>query len=107
VAEIARERAQSFLRPQDQARILAAYQDFTDAPGFACVVSTADVLAAEGNLSIARYVKKPKPEVPVGEAVTLTAAWDIFDAEGRGFWTGMDALVDMLDGLESAEDADA
>ncbi len=60
-----------------------------------------------GNLSIARYVKKPKPEVPVGEAVTLTAAWDIFDAEGRGFWTGMDALVDMLDGLEPAEDADA
>ena len=37
----------------------------------------------------------------------LTAAWDIFDAEGRGFWTGMDALVDMLDGLEPAEDADA
>lgn len=107
VAEIARERAQSFLRPQDQARILAAYQDFADAPGFASVVSTADVLAAEGNLSIARYVKKPKPEVPMGEAVTLTAAWDIFDAEGRGFWTGMDALVDMLDGLEPAEDADA
>jgi len=43
----------------------------------------------------------------VGEAVTLTAAWDIFDAHGRGFWTGMDALVDMLDGLEPAEDADA
>ena len=107
VAEIARERAQSFLRPQDQSRILAAYRDFTDAPGFASVVLTADVLAAEGNLSIARYVKKPKPEVPVGEAVTLTAAWDIFDAEGRGFWTGMDALVDMLDGLEPAEDADA
>ena len=107
VAEIARERAQSFLRPQDQARILAAYQDFTDAPGFASLVSTSDVLAAEGNLSIARYVKKPKPEVPVSEAVTLTAAWDIFDAEGRGFWTGMDALVDMLDGLEPAEDADA
>ena len=107
VAEIARERAQSFLRPQDQARILAAYQDFTDAPGFASVVTTADVLAAEGNLSIARYVKKPKPEVPVGEAVTLTAAWNIFDAEGRGFWTSMDALVDMLDGLEPTEDADA
>ena len=52
-------------------------------------------------------MKKPKPEVPVGEAVTLTAAWDIFDAEGRGFWTGMDALVDMLDGLETSEDADA
>ena len=107
VAEIARERAQSFLRDAHQARILAAYQAFEDEPGFAAVVSTTDVLAAEGNLSIARYVKKPKPDVPVGEAVTLTAAWDIFDSEGRDFWTGMDALVDMLDGLAPAEDADA
>ena len=107
VAEIARERAVSFLKPENQSNILKAYQTFTNATGLASVVSTADVLAAEGNLSIARYVKKPKPEVPVGEAVTLTAAWDIFDAEGRGFWTGMNALVDMLDGLEPAEDADA
>lgn len=107
VAEIARERAQSFLRDAHQARILAAYQAFEDDPGFAAVVSTAEVLSAEGNLAIARYVKKPKPDVPVGDAVTLTAAWDIFDSEGRGFWTGMDALVDMLDGLETAEDADA
>lgn len=107
IAEIARERAVSFLKPENQTNILKAYQTFTNATGLASVVSTNDVLSAEGNLSIARYVKKQRPEVPVGEAVTLTAAWDIFDAEGRGFWTGMDALVDMLDGLEPAEDADA
>ena len=107
VAEIARERAQSFLRDAHQARILAAYQAFEDAPGFAAVVSTADVLAAEGNLSIARYVKKQKPAVAAEDAVTLAAAWDAFDAEGREFWTGMDGLVDMLDGLAPAEDADA
>ena len=107
VAEIARERAQSFLRDAHQAHILAAYQGFADVPGFAAVVSTADVLAAEGNLSIARYVKKPKPEITAEDAVTLTAAWEAFDAEGREFWTGMDALVDMLDGLAPAENADA
>lgn len=107
VAEIARERAQSFLRPQDQARILKAYQDFTNALGFASVVRTTDVLAAEGNLSIARYVKKQKPEVSVNEADTLTAAWDIFEEEGNGFWTDMDALVNMLDRLEQAEEANA
>ncbi|SDR39749.1 class I SAM-dependent DNA methyltransferase [Pseudovibrio sp. Tun.PSC04-5.I4] len=106
VAEIART-DQSFLRPEHQTRILVAYQDFTNAAGFASVVSTADVLAAEGNLSIARYVKKPKKEVAVGDAVTLTAAWDIFDTEARGFWAGMDTLVDMLDRLELMEDADA
>ena len=49
----------------------------------------------------------PGFEVPAGEAMTLAAAWGAFDAEGRDFWTGMDALVDMLDGLAPAEDADA
>ncbi|WP_372923120.1 class I SAM-dependent DNA methyltransferase, partial [Roseovarius sp.] len=107
VAEIARERAQSFLRNAHQARILAAYRAFEDAAGLSAVVRTADVLSAEGNLSIARYVKKQKPAVAAEDAVTLSAAWGAFDAEGREFWTGMDALVDMLDGLTPAEDADA
>jgi type I restriction enzyme M protein len=70
------------------------------------VASVADVLAADGNLSIARYVKRPKAAVAGGGA-TLAATWAAFDEDGRDFWTGMDALVDMLDGLTPAEDADA
>jgi len=105
VAEIARERAQSFLRPDHQARILSAYHAFADDPGFAAVAGLANVLAADGNLSIARYVKRPKAAVSGG--ATLAATWAAFDEEGRDFWTGMDALVDMLDGLTPAEDADA
>ncbi len=66
VAEIARERAQSFLRTDHQARILSAYQAFADEPGFATVASVAGVLAADGNLSIARYVKRPKAAVASG-----------------------------------------
>ncbi|MEE4382792.1 MAG: class I SAM-dependent DNA methyltransferase [Pseudomonadales bacterium] len=104
LAEIARERAQSFLRDAHQARILAAYHAFEDAPGFAAVVSTADVLAAEGNLAIVRYVKMQKPTVAAEDAVTLAAAWRAFDAEGNRFWNGMYALVDMLDGLEQTEE---
>ena len=105
VAEIGRERGMSLLRSEHQARILATYQDFADQTGFATVASVADVLAAEGNLSIARYVKKPNAAVAAGAG--LTATWAAFDDEGRDFWTGMDALVDMLDGLTPAEDADA
>jgi type I restriction enzyme M protein len=105
VAEIARERAQSFLRPEHQARILSAYQAFNSDPGFAALTSTADVLAAEGNLSIARYVKRQKPAPAAGS--TLAVSWTVLDEEGREFWSGMDALVDMLDGLTPAEDADA
>lgn len=107
VAEVVRERSQSFLSAENQARILKAYQTFEDKLGFATVVSTADVLVAEGNLSIARYVKKQKPAVAAEDAVTLAVAWGAFDAEGREFWTGMDALVDMLEGLVPAEDANA
>ena len=39
VHEVARERAQSFLRPEHQQRILAAYRAFDDQPGFAKVAT--------------------------------------------------------------------
>lgn len=106
VAEIARERAQSFLRPEHQARIYSAYHAFADQSGFAAVAGVSDVLAAEGNLSIARYVKRTKAAA-AAEGATLVAAWGAYDEDGRNFWSGMAALVDMLDGLTPAEGADA
>ena len=39
--------------------------------------------------------------------MTLTGAWGAFDKEGRDFWTGMDSLLDMLEGLAQAENPDA
>lgn len=108
VAEIARERAQSFLRPEHQACILAAYRAFEDRPSFATVVAIGDILAAGGNLSIARHVKRDTRNcVPMTEVMTLTAAWDAFDAEGRDFWAGMDALILMFDGPNQAVGPDA
>jgi type I restriction enzyme M protein len=104
--EIARERAQSFLRADHQARILSAYQAFANDPGFAAVATAADVLAADGNMSIARYVKRPKPAAEAGGA-TLAARWADFDEQGPNFWSEMDTLVDILEGLRSAQRADA
>ncbi len=103
VSEFARDRAQSFLQDAHQARILAAYQAFEDAPGFASLVSTADVLAADGNLSIARYVKKPKPSAATEDEKTIVAAWEAFDSEGREFWRDMGVLVDRLEEILKAE----
>ena len=57
VREVARERAQSFLAPEHQQRILSAYRSFTDEPGFSAVATTEQVLANDGNLSIPRYVR--------------------------------------------------
>jgi len=107
LAEIARERAQSFLRAENQDRILEAYEAFEDQPGFAAVIAVEDVLAKDGSLSIPRYVKKPKSQIQPGEETTLTEAWAAFDEGGRQFWTQMDALVDMLDGVAAEEVNDA
>ena len=56
VRQIARERAQGFLTPEHQKRILRAYDAFDTEPEFAAVSSNEDVLANDGNLSILRYV---------------------------------------------------
>ena len=66
-----------------------------------------DVLMADGNLSIARYVKKLKPATVDGDETTLASAWAAFDEGGREFWTQLDALVDMLDGVVAEEVGDA
>ena len=105
VAEIARERAQSVLRDAHKARILAAYQAFEDIPGFAAVVSTSDVLAADGNLAIVRHVKKTT--LAAEDTMTLAAAWRAFDEEGRKFWTDMDMLTETVDDLRAVDDANA
>src|SRR4029078_11141524 len=57
VHQVTRERAQSFLGPDHQNRIITAYRAFVDAPGFAAVVAADDVLANGGTLAIPRYVK--------------------------------------------------
>ena len=56
VGEVTRERAQSFLTDGHIARVVAAYRDFVDVPGFARVAALADIRAKDGNLSIPLYV---------------------------------------------------
>jgi type I restriction enzyme M protein len=107
VAELARERAQSFLKPEHQHRILDAYRAFADQPGFVAAVPLEDVLAKGGSLSIPLYVKKAKPTAAAGEEATLASAWEVFDEGGREFWTRMDELVAMLDGVVAEETGDA
>jgi type I restriction enzyme M protein len=56
VAEVTRERAQSFLTAEHIERILAAYRDFENVPGLAQVVTLEEIAAKDGNLSIPLYV---------------------------------------------------
>jgi type I restriction enzyme M protein len=101
VNEVARERATSFLRPEHQARIGAAYAAFADEAGFA-KVATREELAAQGySLSIPLYVKRQSAGAAgdAGDAGTIAEAWVAWEDSGRAFWVEMDGVVDVLDGL--------
>jgi type I restriction enzyme M protein len=107
VGEIARERAQSFLRPENQKRILNAYRTFAEELGITAVASTNTVLGNDGSLSIQRYVKKAPLTTVGGNNTSLTATWAAFDEHGRDVWRQMDAFVEMLDGMVAEEAGDA
>ena len=59
VNEVARERAQSFLMDDHIARIVKAYETFTDEPGFTHVAGLEEIRARDGNLNIPLYVSMP------------------------------------------------
>jgi type I restriction enzyme M protein len=102
LGEVTRERAQSFLKPEHQQRILQAFKAFADEPGLAKVASVAEAVANAGNLSIPLYVKRVAAAPALGsdgQAVTLRSAWVQWQADGRPFWQQMDALVETLDGV--------
>ena len=110
VNEVTRERAQSFLKAEHQQRILSAYKSFTDEPGFAKVATLAEISANANNLSIPLYVKRIAAASPIdsnGDKMSLRAAWEQWQADGRAFWQQMDALVETLDSLVDDEVADA
>ena len=103
--EVTRERAQSFLTPQHQERILAAFRNFSAVLGF-CEVATAKQITANGaNLSIPMYVKRQTVTTNADgtEPATLSAAWVQWQTDGRAFWQQMDALVETLDGLATEQ----
>jgi type I restriction enzyme M protein len=107
VEEIARERAQSFLRPEHQQRIADTYLRFVEVDGLSAIASIDQVLTNEAKLSLPLYVKRVRSTAGgVGEA-SLLATWNAFETEGREFWSEMDALVDTLDHVVAGESGDA
>lgn len=57
-------RAQNFLRPEHIAKITKTFNDFTDVPGYARVVSREELAGNDFNLNIRRYADNaPPPEL--------------------------------------------
>jgi type I restriction enzyme M protein len=96
VREVARERAQSFLAPAHQERILRAYRAFTDEPGFAKVATNQEILARDANLSIVRYVR-PTFVASARNDGDLASEWLEFETSGRMFWEQIEALVESVE----------
>jgi len=111
--EVTRERAQSFLKPEHQHRILQAFQTFTSEPGFAAVATLEQIAGNSANLSIPMYVKKltssaGRGAVGEGDApASLAAAWAQWQSDGREFWRQMDTLVESLDRLSATDSESA
>jgi type I restriction enzyme M protein len=105
VAEIARERAMSFLRPEHQNRIAGAYATYADEEGFAAVATLEAIAANDFSLSIPLYVKRKANGATKGDGqpATLQEAWQAWEASGQEFWQQMDGVVAMLDGLMDKE----
>ena len=61
VGEVTRERAQSFLTDDHIQRIVQAYEQFTDEPGFTRVATLEEIRAKDGSLNIPLYVAAPSP----------------------------------------------
>lgn len=104
--EVTRERAQSFLKPEHQQRILETFRAFAPIDGFAAVATLDQIIRNGANLSIPLYVKRVSGAAngsATNEAVSLSAAWEKWQSDGRAFWQQMDALVETLDGLEVEE----
>lgn len=107
VNEVSRERAMSSLKSEHQARIEAAYVNFSDEEGFAKVATIEEIAAHGFSLSIPLYVKRltaSPTSAEVGQPATLREARDAWEASGRAFWQQMDAVVDMLDTLAGSGD---
>ena len=103
VNEIARERSYSFLKPEHQGRIRAAYERFENEEGFA-EVATKDIVAANRySLSIPLYVKRSAANHNNHDGRSFRQAWATWEHDQREFWRQMDSVVKTLDGLVTTE----
>ena len=57
-------RAQNYLRPQHEQKIVATYRDFADVDGFAKVVTAAELAENDFNCNIRRYADNAPPPEP-------------------------------------------
>ena len=115
-AEFAAGRAQNYLLPEHAEKIVSAYREFGDIPGYATVVTREELRANDDNLNIRRYADNAPPPEPQDVRAHLhggvpraevDAHAHLFTAHGfspeRVFVARDDAYVDFAPGVTKAE----
>jgi len=96
---VTRERAFSFLQDDQIERIVTAYRNYEDVEDFARVVSIAEVLQQDANLSIPMYVRPNNNGDGIEKPLPLVIAeWQQSSAALR---QSMDLLFESLADLEN------
>jgi type I restriction enzyme M protein len=98
VNEVTRERSMSYLKPEHQDRIAAAYHEFENIEGFAKVASLDEIRANDGNLSIPLYVRGKGVKEGEGEYVAtgLKEAVRVWEESSAELQAKMDDLLKTL-----------
>ncbi len=115
-AEFAAGRAQNYLLPEHAEKIVSAYREFADIPGYATVVTRKDLAANDDNLNIRRYADNAPPPEPQDVRAHLhggipraevDAKAPLFAAHGfsleRIFAARDEAYLDLSPGLSKSD----
>ncbi len=115
-AEFSAGRAQNYLLPEHAEKIVSAYREFDDIPGYATVVTRKELAANDDNLNIRRYADNAPPPEPQDVRAHLhggipraevDAKAPLFVAHGfspqRVFTERDEAYLDFSPGLSKAD----
>ncbi len=115
-AEFSAGRAQNYLLPEHVEKIVSAYREFADIPGYAAVVAREELAANDDNLNIRRYADNAPPPEPHGVRAHLhggvprrevDAKADVFAAHGftvNPVFVGRDDdYLDFVNGITKAD----
>lgn len=74
IDDVSRVQAQSFLREEDQRKILAAYEGFSEIDGFTRVSTIDEIAGREFSLAIPLYVRTPASDLATGDELRIETA---------------------------------
>ena len=98
VGQVTRERAQSFLTPAHQQKILDAYRAFADSDGFTRVTTLDEIRTNGSNLSIPLYVRGSSNGAATNGQSDLASTITAWQESSRALRESMQELFRLIEG---------